>query len=630
MANATKVHETCRKKWEHARLFWQPQNDMYGRLLSFGLDLEHYKVSSGFTKDRRRVQPKTQQQFSLIRHKAALLLRQMPQFDTHAVQPGADAHAAEVSRRVIENIFMDPVKAYGDPRSRMVISALAGARGCISIEWHPKWGVCFRFVDPRRLHIGPGHTFLHSVFNPVVHEEGLMRLSDVHKMERSGWRVPKDLAPDDWKPGYSDGGSHDSRRVDVEGGDGLYPGFEEAEDGDGLVTVVKSWFREDPFGNTPKKLAEADLPEDEWTWADDAVGVSFPFDPENPVPPQSEVTGQPLRLVTAKREKFEASPYEDGYLVIHAPFYQGKKPLFEGGWLEGALNPDATLPAFPHMEMVGYVHPLRRTGLSDVELTKDLVVVDNSSYRATFEQMSQAGGVLAMLKGAFTDSEGKPFKITSDPINIAHTSDRLALEAIKFMQAPGMNAAMPAFRQMIQEQWQHIGTGDFSASLGPERSKDIAVGTANLLQQTGDLPVQLHGMMLAQQEAIGATVALSLASAYMGDQVVSWVTDEGEAAYSVVRGSDLVPLNVTVRADKEWRQQDTDRVQAMSQFIGMVGKSGLPPNVLLAMWKDAGFSASVGAEIANSMQTPQGAGPQGTPAGSGPPDLSVVQGGATQ
>jgi hypothetical protein len=200
-----------------------------------------------------------------------------------------------------------------------------------------------------------------------------------------------------------------------------------------------------------------------------------------------------------------------------------------------------------------------------------------------------------------------------------------------------MNPAMPQFQKMIADQWQHIGSGDFSASLGPERSKDIAVGTANLLQQTGDLPVQLHGMMLAQQESIGAVVALAYCRAYMGDNVVSWVTDEGDAAYAVVRGSDLVPLNVTVRADKEWRQQDTDKAQALAQFLGMLAPLGLPPDVNAALVREAGFSSTAAMKLSEGMQR-AAAGPAGIPPGSGPPmnegpvppELSVVQGGAPQ
>ena len=631
MSSAKKVHISCRKKWEHARRFWQPQNDMYGRLMSFCLDLEHYRMSEGLTKDRRRIQPKTQRQYNLIRHKASLLLRQMPQFDTHAVQPGADAHAAEVSRRVIENIFYDPIKVYHDSRSRMVWSGLAGGRGVVGVDWHPKWGVCFGFRDPRRVHIQPGYTFMHNPLNPCVHEEVPMRLSEVQKMRASGWSVPSDLNPDNWRSDYADGSSHDSKRSDIYGEDGREPMADEFDGDDGQVTVLKSWYREDPYQRMVKAQRNSDLPEDEWHWVDDALGVNQQFDPSSPVPPMSEATGAPLRLVTNKSEDYEFGEYPDGYLVITAPFYKGEKPLFEGKWLEGALNEDATLPVFPYGEFVGYRHPLRRTGISDTELTHSLTIVDNSSFRSTYEQMSVAGGVLAALKGSLEDSEGKPFRFSSDPLNIAWATDQLGLNGIQCHQAPGMNAAMPAFRNMIESQWQHIGTGDFGGQLGPDRSKDIAVGTANILQQTGDLPVQLHAQDLSLQESLLAVAALSLARAYMGDQVVSWVTDEGEAAYSVVRGSDLVSLNVTVRADKEWQQKDVDKAQAMAQFLGMVAPLQLPPNVIGILLKEAGFSAEAVSALSQNMQPPSGnAGPPGTPAGSGPPEMALVQGGAPQ
>ncbi len=639
MASAEKVHEKARKQWEHARRFWQPQNDLYGRLMAFGLDLEHYRQENGFQKSRVRIQPKTQRQFNLYRHKLSLLLRQEPQFDTHPVQPGADSHASEVTLRIVEQFFKDPRKAYHVTRYDMVLSALAGGRGCAAFDWHPKWGVCSRFVDPRRLHIQPGRTFLHDVLNPWTTEEVPMRMSEL--AAQKAWHIPRDLNPDNWKSDYATGGSKDSTQIDLYGGEGHRPGADESEDADnGMVTVLKTWYREDPFARVTKKERDADLPPDEWHWVDDSVQVTFPFDPENPVPPMSEVTGQPLRLVTSKRESSNFDQYEKGYLVITAPFYSGKKPLFEGSWTEGALNEKATLPSFPYMELVGYRNPLRRTGISDTELTNSVTVVDNATFRSTYEQVSTAGGILAVLKNAFKDSEGKPFRITSDPINIAHTDDPLHLErGMKFFQAPGMNPAMPQFRQMIADQWQHIGTGDFSGSLGPERSKDIAVGTANLIQQTGDLPSQLHAKDLGLQEAIGAAVVVGLSSAYMGDNVVSWVTDEGDIAYANVRGSDLVPLNVTVRTDKEWRQQDVDKVQALAQFLNSVAPMGLPPPVLAVMLRDAGFSPNIVATLSAAMQQaptgpaqPGSGGGQGNgapvpPQAGGTPPLSVVEGG---
>ena len=336
-----------------------------------------------------------------------------------------------------------------------------------------------------------------------------------------------------------------------------------------------------------------------------------------------------MRLITSKREMMDYPSYDSGVMCIIAPFYQGKKPLFEGGWLEGALNDEAVLPAFPYMEMTCYTNPLRRTGISDTEATKALVVIDNSTQRMTWEQTNMAGGVLAMLEGAFTDSEGKAFRPNSDPVSLAYAKDRMAMETgMDFKQFPGMNPSMPAFWGKIAEEWGFIGTGDFSGSMGPERSKDIAVGTVNALQQIGDLPVQLHAQDLALQESIAGTVVIALCSAYMGDNVVSWVTDTGEVAYQTVRGTDLVPLNVAVRANRDWRQQDVGRMQAVSQFIAM--SRGLPPNVIAVLAKEAGIGVQAVAALAEAMSQmpPQGPpqAPQGAPPQGGPPELSLVGG----
>ena len=626
-ASSRKAHDLVRRRYFHAKDYWSTQNDLYGRLLDFNLDLGHYRRADSLSKTPSRQQPKTQRQFSLARHKASLLLRQFPEFDTHAAQPGADNAAAEISLRVIEQNFKDPLKCYHRVRSSLVWSMLAGARGNYAVDWHPKWGVCFRSVDPRRLHITPGFTFLHDPRNPGVYEELPMRLSEVRAMQ--GWDVPSDLTGD----GGSDlprGGARDADGIERDQAQ-HWPGADENESSDPLVTICKAWFREDPFKANVLAVREADLPVDEWHFMDDSTGVPAPFDPSNPIPPTSEATGQPMRLVTRKDERTDQQEYPAGYLIITAPYYSGGRPLFEGSWTDGAINSDANLSAFPYAELVAYCHPLRRTGISDTELTHSLTVVDNSSFRSTYEQMSMSGGILITKPGGLKDSEGNQFKFTSEPVTIAYADDLMAKEMTDFKQFPGMNSAMPQFRQMIDEQWQHIGTGDFAGQLGPDRSKDIAVGTANLLQQSGDLPVQLHAQDMALQEAIMARVVLDYCRAYMGDSVVSWVTDDGDIAYANVRGSDLVPLNVTVRADKEWRQQDVDRVQATAQLLAMIGKVGLPPAATAVLLKDAGLSSKLVAALTEAMAAQPGPPANGQPpTPGGPPELSVVPGGSPQ
>jgi hypothetical protein len=582
-ASSRKAVQLVKRRLFASREYWRNDNQRYARLLNESLLLQHYRRDAELAKESWRIRPKTLKQFNLLRHNASHLLRQMPEFETHAVQPGADESAAEISKRIIQQNFFDPLKCYHDVRSRMVWSGLSAERGNIEIAWDAKWGVCFNAVDPRRFHLTPGFTFLHDPRNPAVQHEVPMKLSEVQRMGKlAGWNVPKDLYGDGAYLEYGQGNYREADGIERDQAMRYVP---DPNDGpDTLVTVCKTWFREDPFAPDNAWLGKSDMAESDWHFVDDTSQETVRFDPMNPTPPTGR-SGQPMRLVTSNAEKYTGHEYDDGYLIITAPYYTGDQPLFEGSWTEGALSKDATLCAFPYMEFSSYKHPLRRNGISD------------TAKRNMHEQMSNTGLLLVTVPGALRDAEGKQYKFKNLPIDIAYADSVLNAEATKFLQGPGMNAAAGQFANIIDRMWQDIGTGDFSASLGPERSKDIAVGTANMLQQTGDLPVQLHQQDLNLQEAIGGRVVLDWCRAYMGDQVVSWVSDQGEAVYAHVRGQDLVPLHVTVVVGKEWVASDTDRVQAQAQLIGMLGKSNLPPQAQLALMKDAG----VGTETLSAM-----------------------------
>ena len=100
----------------------------------------------------------------------------------------------------------------------------------------------------------------------------------------------------------------------------------------------------------------------------------------------------------------------------------------------------------------------------------------------------------------------RAFELTDQPFQIAYTNDAVTGERIKFFQGPGMNSAMPAFRSILNQQWSFIGTGDIT--MPAERSRDIAVGTIQAMQQSGDLPVQLHRQGLTSDEAIEYGIVL--------------------------------------------------------------------------------------------------------------------------
>ena len=107
------------------------------------------------------------------------------------------------------------------------------------------------------------------------------------------------------------------------------------------------------------------------------------------------------------------------------------------------------------------------------------------------------------------------------------------------------------------------------------------------MQRTGDLPVQMHRDIMQAEEAIAFGVMLDYERAYRSDkELVQWVTDQGELANAYVSGADLVDVNVIITASPDWRALDSDRIQAVAQFVGQMASM---PQLMSAMAPLAGI-----------------------------------------
>ena len=108
-AKPEKVHDYWVRQWEHRADYYRNENDLYGRLIAFALDMEHYRSNRQFTTNSQRIQPKGQQLYGLIRRKATQLAITPISFDARPVQPIEDADSAIIARRVIETRLENPV-----------------------------------------------------------------------------------------------------------------------------------------------------------------------------------------------------------------------------------------------------------------------------------------------------------------------------------------------------------------------------------------------------------------------------------------------------------------------------------------------------------------------------------------
>jgi hypothetical protein len=629
------------KRWRHARDYYRPWNDLYARLIAYCLDLEHYKRNYKFDNDVRRLQPKGQRLFNLVRHKLSLLTTDPITFEVNPIQANADAYGAHLAKMVLRATLLDPALRYARNRRSMVMSALAGARGCMAAEYDPDvpGGTCIRIVDPRRLTVTPGVLDFHDARAPYCIEEVPMHIADVRsKAHSAGWKVPKNLVPDGWKSDYAQGHQQDLSAPVFSGlTSEMVPGVDEAMESDGIVTVLKMYSRHDPFASTEDRAKRFDLPREEWHWLDDETGDKVPLPPtQDPLatpPPLSAATGQPLRLVTTLDGTEEHYLYPEGVCNIAFPFYGGDEAAgWCGDWLPGKVNQDVRMTHFPYMHLTSYHHPLRLIGKSDTELLHSLQSIDDMSTRQGWEQLRAAQALIISTRGGLEGADpGQAFEWTDRPIEFAYASDRLAAESVKFMQMQGMNPSLVPFKEIIDREWAQIGSGDIA--MPDDRSRDVAVGTIQALQQQGDLPVRMHAEDLRAEESIFFRVILDQKRAYMSvPQLVQWVNEDmgmldpmtglpvpvGAPMAAEVTGDMLAASNIVVTAQSDWRAMDIDKVQAISQFMGQV-----PPQMWGVMAPEAGFSPTAVAAMKNmaASMTMQPTG-QG-----GPPNPSADKGG---
>ena len=585
--NAARKHDYWVRQWRSRIDYNAEENRVYGVLIDFVLNMIHYARNRRLDNRINRIQPRGQQLYNLIRHKTSLLVTTPMSIEARPVQPVKDADPAMISRRVIEQVIENPRKRYHNVRHRKVLTGLAAGRGAVAIEYNgDAGGTVFRNLDARKLFPTPGFLDIHDPCMPDLIEQVPMRLSAVRAM---GWRVPKDLHADNWVPDNERGGAGDSHEVNFDGAGGQgAPQDGDWDRDDGIVTILKCYSRRDPFRQTRTVRVPRTLSQEHWYWSDDRDARVLLSD--SPVPPDPA-----WRLVTMDEDERDLYRYPEGYLCIVAPFYEGQEPLDESGWLPGAVNDRVRLRSFPYTEFCPYLHPEKRAGLADGELNHSLQVIDNASWRAAWEQMRQASSIMVAPFGGLFSADRRAFELTDQPFQIAYTNDAVTGERIKFFQGPGMNSAMPAFRSILNQQWSFIGTGDIT--MPAERSRDIAVGTIQAMQQSGDLPVQLHRQVLTSDEAIEYGIVLDYERAYRSDkELVQWVTDTGELGAAYVSGADLIDVNVNLTASPDWRAASADRIQALAQFVGQMQNTpqlladlaphaGLPPEAVRAIRK---------------------------------------------
>lgn len=568
--------------------------------LDLSLSLHHYVDDQGNVKDRRFVQPHTLDLYHLLRHKWSQIDSTEVYLDVQPVDNYSDVDLAEDCKFALEHVVNDRRLRYMAARRRMIVGALSARAWGMKVEFdasiRPYGDLVFSSVNPCDLFMAPGWVDMHDATCPWVGERTKMRLNDVLAMSEHGWDVS----------GISATGTMSKGRVTTD--NGVVPGQVRLSrrgapttgtSNQDTVTILKWWFRNDPYEETyqaPGKTVE--LEHDEQYYECPACkhveddkgpeeGPGYQEEPgeygQAPKPEWGQVCPQcgqdNMRLVTSVDQETSFLKYPDGRLIIVCP--ELDQVLYDGKW-------PVKLRSFPYMLYRAYPHPEDPYGQSDVSLLWTMVLIQDATFRAGWEQMIRNTDVIMTPRNGLEDANGDPFMFTDDQGSVAYFTDPMAASLTKHFQGSGLSPGWSTFLSSIQQSFQkNMGFNDVSMS--PSQLSNAAVGAVQASVQQGEIPIQDHVNQLNDEQTMFLGVVLDyIIGTWTEERFIRYSGFDGIPRVKRILGSDLPYADVEVSAQPKLNPVDTQAINAFTQWLGfdpparmvMAQLLNLPPSLV--------------------------------------------------
>jgi len=336
--------------------------------------------------------------------------------------------------------------------------------------------------------------------------------------------------------------------------------------------------------------------------------------------------GEPSYMMRVTRERLteHRKKYPNGRLVITAPFQH--RVFYDGAW-------PAPTRSFPLFQFRAYESPYEQMGGWDTLLYWSLQALMDSLRKQAYDQMVLSKPVLVVGtnadgKAALEDGNGNPFNFTNDADRVAtYTGPPGTLQSSVWQfQGAGMPTSLPQLYSILSGSfYQTKGTPSMPA--GPEQSKDVAFKSLLLQKESGDIPVDDHKQILAEEEGLFLGIVLDMWVHNSTDEkVVRYLGEDGRMQFQLLRGEDIPNVDVVVGAPPTMKQGAVEEIQNLIQWAQTPS-----PALRQILAKRLNLSpsevAAVEQEMAMQMAPPPGMG-GGQMNGQVPPDMASAFGGA--
>lgn len=549
---------------------WGPFHKAMGEELDFSLKLAHYEDDNDEGKSARRLKPRGQELFNLIRHKAGQISKAKIHLDVRPVDDQYDPDTADVAKHAMEWELFHPQKGYEDKRDRMVMGALSARMWAIGADFNPALGpfgeIVFRNIDGRDLMWAPGFDSPHDPECPWVIEQFRMRVED--GKNKKGWRNKESLFGDDGTFSKGPTGGDASLRpgqTRLAGGNNApeLQGSGETE----YFTGIRLWER-NIKETEAREEAYRDLdPEEQYMqcgsadgggcgWRSDTMEQLKLDELPEVHPGMCPECGSDAYRVDAVAVEDQVLIYPNGKLTIAAPL--SGVILHIGDW-------PYELRTVPVCVFRSYIHPVDPMGQSDTRLNWTMQIAADVTLRLGLEHMMLSKPYQVMPEGA-KDYLGEPWEARDDQGLMIYMGTDAMGQTPHLLQGNGLPPAWNTLHQAIQGVFKaNMGTSDMGMT--PTQTRDIPVGTIQALIQTGEIPVDHHIEQLRRAESpfFGALFDMIRAT-YSTARMVRFQNDNKQWDVLTLRGADLPNFDIVVTASPEQSRLAKEEIEALQIF----------------------------------------------------------------
>lgn len=582
--------------YEDAAGYYSQWHQLIDDEVSFVLDQEQHETDLGHTLDPDSIQAKDLSLLSACRRKWSQIKSAPIQLSCWPTDQQQDPFAAERAKWAIERELYSKRKLFQRKRGRAILGAVVGRLWYLHAEWDEDLQeITYNTLKPGEVFKCPGFADMHDPQCPWVIIEKTLTVTAARALARRRG-VDEETVRSIVADSDSIGTSGQSSRGTSPGLTRLDQTNPEGSPSAGLKNTVKllvAMYREDPERAEIESTLEApeELPPDQHfmrCWTCGYETQDHPVDATNgelPVvgeacpqcaaeqmqqaqqgmaPPGAQLPS--LERVSTVEQVDRFPKYPDGRWI--EVLKESRLVLWNREW--PYQKPDGrTLRSYPLAEYKIYDDPRHEIPHSDVSWQWNQQALATYMLQWAVDQMRSSGRILMFPRGALVDSRGRAFTPTNRIDQVAWVKDAMLANAVKEFQPRGLPDGWSELYGAVSNSFRsNMGTGELG--LGADQSKDIAVGTARAIIESGDIPVDDAIAMVREEDSMFfGIIADMIQCCWNAGRWVRFLGPEGQMAYEYFSGADLVDVDVEIQGDQTFRAVQTAELELYAQWFNM-------------------------------------------------------------